>query len=158
MELGEMGLKALQVCSPVLVAALTWVATKLAGFIRSKVANEYLQGVLVRLDDAVITVAKDLQQSVVREIKARSADGKLSGRDRDRIKEEAVANLKTYLGPKGLRVLAKVLSLSGAALDNFLDSKVEAAVHDLRTTERAISGFPPPLASVPPPPFTFPPS
>jgi hypothetical protein len=65
MDFTDVALTALQVVSPVLVAALTWAAAKLASFIRSKVDNEYLRGVLVRLDDAVITAVKDLQQTVV---------------------------------------------------------------------------------------------
>jgi hypothetical protein len=60
MDFTDVALTALQVVSPVLVAALTWAAAKLATFIRSKVDNEYLRGVLVRLDDAVVTAVKDL--------------------------------------------------------------------------------------------------
>ena len=139
MDFTDVALTALQVVSPVLVAALTWAAAKLASFIRSKVDNEYLRGALVRLDDAVVTAVKDLQQSVVAEIKAASADGKISEAEKRRIKDAAIANVKSYLGTKGIRVLAEVLGLSGGAIDNFLGSKVEAAVHDLRLTERAIS-------------------
>jgi uncharacterized membrane protein YebE (DUF533 family) len=43
--------------------------------------------VLVRLDDAVITAVKDLQQTVVAEIKAATADGKISEAEKRRIKE-----------------------------------------------------------------------
>ena len=144
MDFTDVALTALQVVSPVLVAALTWAAAKLASFIRSKVDNEYLRGVLVRVDDAVVTAVKDLQQTVVAEIKAASDDGKISEAEKRRIKDAAVANVKSYLGAKGIRVLAEVLGLSGGALDSFLGSKVEAAVHDLRLTERAVSAAPAP--------------
>jgi hypothetical protein len=148
MDFTDVALTALQVVSPVLVAALTWAAAKLAGFIRSKVDNEYLRSVLVRLDDAVITAVKDLQQTVVAEIKAATADGKISEAEKQRIKDAAVANVKSYLGTKGIRVLAEVLGLSGGALDSFLGSKVEAAVHDLRLTERAVSAATTPKPAV----------
>jgi len=144
MDFTDVAFTALQVVSPVLVAALTWAAAKLASFIRSKVDNEYLRGVLVRLDDAVVTAVKDLQQTVVAEIKAATADGKISETEKQRIKDAAVANVKSYLGTKGIRVLAEVLGLSGGTLDSFLGSKVEAAVHDLRLTERAVSAAPAP--------------
>jgi hypothetical protein len=49
MDFTDVALMALQVVSPVLVAALTWAAAKLASFIRSKVDNEYLRGVLVEI-------------------------------------------------------------------------------------------------------------
>ncbi len=81
---------------------------------------------------------------MVAEIKAASADGKISEAEKRRIKDAAVANVKSYLGARGIRVLAEVLGLSGGALDSFLGSKVEAAVHDLRLTERAVSATPAP--------------
>ena len=130
---------ALQVVSPVLVAALAWAAAKLGSFIRRKLENEYLRGVLVRLNDAGLTAVKDLQQTVVAEIKAASADGKISEDEQRRIKSAAIVNVKGYLGVKGIRVLAEVLGLSGGDIDILLGAKVEAAVHDLRLTERAVS-------------------
>jgi len=142
MNFSDIALMALQVVAPVLVAALTWATAKLATLIRRKVDNEYLRGVLVRLDEAVLTAVKGLQQTVVDDIKAVSLDGKITIGEKRRIKETAIANVRSYLGPKGIRVLAEVLGLSGAALDRFLDSKVEAAVHDLRLTERAVSKAP----------------
>ena len=74
MKLTDVALMALQVVAPVFMAALTWAAAKLAALIRSKVDNEYLRGALVRLDDAVFTAVKELQQTVVAEVKAASAD------------------------------------------------------------------------------------
>ncbi len=50
MDFSEIGLTALQIVSPILIAALTWAAAKLAGYIKSKVNNEYLRGVLARLN------------------------------------------------------------------------------------------------------------
>jgi hypothetical protein len=38
-----------------LLAALTAVTTKFAELIRARVQNEYLRGLLLRLDDAVLT-------------------------------------------------------------------------------------------------------
>ena len=132
MDTGSIGLKVLEILSPVLLAALTWAAAKLAQLIRAKVQNEYLKGVLVRLDDAVFTAVKDLQQSVVEQIKAASADGKITDEEKKEIKEKAMAAVKSHIGTKGLAEAAKVLGLEGGALEGLLSSKVEAAVHDLR--------------------------
>ena len=137
METEGMGLKILEILSPVLLAALTWAAAKLAQLIRAKVKSEYLRGALVRLDDAVFTAVKDLQQSVVEEIKAASADGKITDEEKKRIKEKALASVKSHLGTKGLSELATVLGLEGGAIEGFLSSKVEAAVHDLRRATTA---------------------
>ncbi len=137
MDAGDIGLKALEILSPVLLAALTWVAAKLAQLVRAKVKNEYLRGVLVRLDDVVFTAVKDLQQTVVAEIKLASADGKITDAEKRRVKEQAIANVKSHLGTKGIGELAKVLGLDGGAIDGLLSSKVEAAVHDLRRASSA---------------------
>ena len=48
MDKAELGLKILEVLSPVLLAALTWLAAKAAQLINAKVRSEYLRGVLVR--------------------------------------------------------------------------------------------------------------
>jgi len=139
MDFSEIGLAALQIVSPLLIAALTWAAAKLASYIKSKVNSEYLRGVLVRLDEAVVTAVKGLQQTVVDEIKAANADGKITEAEKKRIKDSALANVKSYLGAKGINVLSEVLGLSGGALDGFLSSKIESAVHDIRVTNRAIA-------------------
>jgi len=140
MDTQSIGLKVLEILSPVLLAALTWVAAKLAQLLRAKIKNEYLKGALVRLDDAILVAVKDLQQSVVDEIKAASADGKISDDEKKRIKEKALANVKAHLGTKGLSELATILGLDGGALDGVLSSRVEAAVHDLRAQTSAING------------------
>lgn len=154
MDAGSIGLKILEILSPVLLAALTWAAAKAAELVRAKVKNEYLKGVLVRLDDAVFTAVKELQQSVVDEIKRASADGKITDEEKRRIKEKALTTVKSHLGNKGLAELAKILGLNGGGLDGLLSSKVEAAVHDLRRTAPVVNGVahggaPVPLAPAP---------
>ena len=140
MDTGSIGLKVLEILSPLLLAALTWAAAKLAQLIRAKVQNEYLKGVLVRVDDAVFTAVKDLQQTVVEQIKAASADGKITDDEKKQIKEKALAAVKSHLGTKGLAEAASVLGLGGGALEGLLSSKVESAVHDLRRSTPAMSG------------------
>ncbi len=152
MDTGNIGLKVLEILSPVLLAALTWAAAKLAQLIRAKVQNEYLKGVLVRLDDAVFTAVKDMQQTVVEQIKAASADGKITDDEKKQIKEKALAAVKSHLGTKGLAEAAAILGLGGSALEGLLSSKVEAAVHDLRRTAPAMTahgGGASPLAPAP---------
>jgi hypothetical protein len=141
MDTGSIGLKVFEILSPILLAALTWAAAKLAQLIRAKVQNEYLKGVLVRLDDAVFTAVKDIEQSVVEQIKEASADGKITDDEKKRIKEKALASVKSHLGTKGLAEVARILGLDGGALDGLLSSKVEAAVHDLRRSTPVANGI-----------------
>lgn len=132
MDITEIALRALQVLSPVLLAGLTWLVARAAALIRIRIESEYLRGALVRLEDAIVTATKDLQQTIVAEIKAASADGKISAEERRRIKAAAVANVKSYLGPRGVAEISRILGLPGTALDGLIAAKVEAAVHDLR--------------------------
>jgi len=134
MDYGELGLKVLQILSPILLAALTWVAAKVAQYIQAKVKNEYLRGVLVRLDDAVLAVVREVQQVTVEAIKSASADGKLTPDERTRVKQAAIDSVKSHLGMKGLGELAKILGLDSGAVERLLSTRVEAAVHDLKAS------------------------
>jgi hypothetical protein len=132
MDFTELALSALQILSPVLLAGLTWLAARVAALIRVRIESEYLRGALIRLDDAILTATKELQQTVVAEVKAAAADGKITPAERERIKRTAVTNAKSHLGPRGIAEIARVLGLPNGALDDLIGSKVEAAVHDLR--------------------------
>jgi hypothetical protein len=132
MDKAELGLKILEVLSPLLLAALTWLAAKAAQLINAKVKNEYLRGVLVRLDDAVLGAVREVHQVTVEELKAASADGKLTPDERARVKQVAIDAVKSHLGTKGLGELAKILGLGDGAVDKLLATRVEAAVHDLK--------------------------
>ena len=134
MDYGELGLKVLQVLSPILLAALTWVAAKVAQYIQAKVKNEYLRGVLVRLDDAVLAAVREVQQVTVEAIKSASADGKLTAEERARVKQAAIDSVKSHLGMKGIAELAKILGLESGAVEKLLSPRVEAAVHDLKVS------------------------
>ena len=132
MDYGELGLKVFEALSPLLLAALTWVAAKAAQYIAARVKNEYVRGALVRLDDAVLAVVREVQQVTVEAIKSGSADGKLTPDERARVKQAAIDSVKSHLGMKGIAELAKILGLEGGAIEKLLSTRVEAAVHDLR--------------------------
>jgi hypothetical protein len=134
MDIGSIGLEVLKVLSPILLAALTAASAKLAQLIRAKVQNEYLKGLLIRLDDAVLTTVKDLEQSMVEQIKAASADGKITDDEKKQIRDAALTAVKSNLGTKGRAEVAKILGLQGGGMDGLLSSKIEAAVHDLHRT------------------------
>src|SRR4051812_49448878 len=98
--------------SQVLLAAVTWVAARLGQWINARVQNEYLRGVLVRLDDAVLGVVREVHQVTVEALKAATADGKLPPAARDSIKQAALGAIKSHLGLRGIADIAKVLGLS----------------------------------------------
>jgi uncharacterized protein YidB (DUF937 family) len=135
----EIAVQAFRVLSPVLLAAVTWVAAKLAQFINARVQNEYLRGVLVRLDDAVLSVVREVNQVTVDAIKSASIDGRLPAGTRESIKAAAINAVKSHLGAKGLSELARVLGLDNGAVDRLLSTRIEAAVHDIKAQQKKVT-------------------
>ncbi len=132
--------KTLIALSPVLLAALSWLSIRAAQLITAKVRNEYLQGMLLRLDDAIFVAIREVQQLAVEQLKTASADGSLSADDRKRVKEAALEAVRGYLGPKGLVEAGRVLGLKNGELDKVLSTRVEAAVYELNRPARVPNG------------------
>ncbi|SRR6266700_3146727 len=128
----DLALSALDVTTPLLVAAFTWVATRLSRLITARIRNERLRGVLLRLDDVVLAVVKETFQVTVEALRAASANGKLPPGAADVVKRAAVAAVKAQLGPIALAEVATALDLSPDALDHLLSTKVEAAVYTVK--------------------------
>jgi hypothetical protein len=150
----DLGLRLLVLLSPIVLGALTLASLKLSQFFSAHVKNAYLRNVLTRLDDAVFSAVKELEQTVVAAMKAASADGALSDAERQSIKQQALATVKSYLGMKGLEQLATVFGLDTGTIDGLLGTKIEAAVHDVRSLKNGVSSKPAlggagPLASSP---------
>lgn len=132
MDFGTVVVNVLLALSPVTLAGLTWLSLKLAEFIRAKVDHTYLQGVLLRLNDSVLIAVKDVEQRLVEEARDATQDRKLTPQEARRFKEVAMGQLRSYLGPKGLQELSRILGLSSAGVNSVLDAKIEAAVLDLK--------------------------
>ena len=125
-------LQALNVLSPILISALTWVATKISKLISARIQNERLRGALLRLDEVVTTVVKETFQVTVDAIKAAAPDHKLPVGVGAAVKQAALAAIKAQVGPKGLAELGTTLNLTEEALDRRLSTKVEAAVYSIK--------------------------
>lgn len=139
MDANTIGWKVFQLLSPVLLAGLSWLSVKAAQLISANVKNEYLRGVLVRLDDAVVAAVREVQQVTVDALKAASADGQLTPDERAKVKQAAIDSVKSHLGTKGIGEIASILGLEDGAIDKLLSTRVEAAVHDLKSA-RSSSG------------------
>ena len=139
MDTTEIAAGIFKMLSPVLLAAMTWVAAKLAQLINARVKNEYLRGVLVRLDDAVLSVVREVHQVTVEALKNATVDGRLPPGARDTVKRAALGAIKSHLGVRGIAQLGKVLGLDGDAVDRLIGTKIEAAVLDLKA-QRVLNG------------------
>lgn len=117
-----------QVCSPAILALVGWLSVKLAGLITAHTSNAYVQGVLLRLNDAVWTAVAEVEQTMVKALKAGTLDGKLTTTGAENAKAAAVATIKEHLGPQGIADLGTILGITGPAIDAFLGKRVDAAV------------------------------
>lgn len=131
MDFGDVIWRVVQAMSPLFMGAITWASVKLSGLIKAKVNHSYWQGLLLRLDDAVMTTVKELQQTLVQGLKAASSDGKITSAEKARVKQQAVDRIRAILGPKLIKELEMVLGLGADAVSQYIGAKVEAAVLDL---------------------------
>lgn len=111
------------------VAGITGLCVVSGRWIMEHTKNIKVQGVLMRLDDAVWGAVREVAQTSADVLKDKAADGKLTAEDKLAVKKAAVDSVRNYLGPKGLIEVKKVLGVDDVA--GVLNSKVEAAVHTL---------------------------
>lgn len=112
---------------PVVGLLVTWASLKLPTWISAKVKNESVAGVLARLSALAFTVVTEVQQTFVSTLKDPTPEQLKEALDR------ALASLKTYLGPKGIKELMTVLGLENeAAADKLITTYIEASVHSLK--------------------------
>lgn len=152
MDSSDIASAVINAISPMLLTACTWVAARLAQWINARVRNEQLRGVLVRLDDAVLGVVREVDQVTVDALKAATIDGKLPPVARESVKQAALAAIKAHLGARGLGEVERVLGLKSDGVDRLLATKIEAAVHDLKSQRRMFNGVhhgPEPVDAVP---------
>ena len=118
----------LDLMTPVLLAALGWLSWRAAGWIKAHTKNAQVQGILLRLDDAVFTAVSALEQTVVVAAKTAARDGQLTKSDGAAVKAAALAEIKSHLGPKGIAELQAILGVQPDGLDSFISSRIEASV------------------------------
>lgn len=143
MDKTELALNVSTILLPILMSGLAWLGARAVTLINARVKNEWLKGALVRLDDAVLAVVRELQQTTVDAIKEAAKDGKITDEERARIKDLALASVKSHLGAKGLGELAKVLGLDDGSLGKLISSKIEAAVYAMKLEQTAVASNPP---------------
>jgi hypothetical protein len=127
---------------PFEATGIHWLGARAGELIQAKVKNERLRAALLRLEDAVVTAVKDVEQTLVVEYRELASDGKLSREDRRRLKETAVRKVKTFLGSAGLKELGNVLDVWKLSVENLIGAKVEATILDMKTAT-------PPAAATP---------
>lgn len=106
-----------------------WGMTMLKKYVASKTQNEAVLVAMTQFDDLVTTTVKDLEQRVVPFYKdAMKNDGKLDDVEKKAIKKMAIANILNQLPDATQTILTGAMN----NFDEYLSSKIESAVHDLK--------------------------
>lgn len=117
------------VLGPAFVVFVTYAAAHLGAWIRSKMHNEVVVGVLDRLAQLAINVVREVQQTVVSSLPDKADKAALLA-----ARDQALETLKSHLGEKGLRELMTVLGLKDDdAVVKLLISYIESSVLSLKT-------------------------
>lgn len=123
-----------ELAAPVLMALLGWVSVRVAYYIREKVGQEAYAGALLRLNDSVLTLVREAEQTYVREMKLARSNAspggvRLTKDEATRIKQAVIDSFMRLWGRDGLVKLMKVLGLNEGALEDFIGAKIEEAVN-----------------------------
>ncbi len=114
---------------PIVGLIVAWASLRLPQWVKTKVKNESVAGVLERLTTLAFTVVQEVQQTFVSNLDKPTTEQLAVARDK------AIAALKTYLGPKGIEELKKVLGLDGdTAVERLIITFIESAVHNLKAS------------------------
>ncbi|HBE77110.1 MAG TPA: hypothetical protein DDW65_04915 [Firmicutes bacterium] len=111
---------------PLLTTGITAVLTMAGFYLNRKYQNSKLTQALFVVNQIVIDVVKELNQTVVDELKAARADGKLTRDEADQIKHKAIEITLQRLGLD----LLKTIQISMGPITDLLATKIEAAVFD----------------------------
>lgn len=127
-----------------LTSLTSMVLLKTRKWVESKTKNENIAWALERLTHTTETVVADLTKTVVANIKAEAADGKLANSDASSIKKLAISTVKYRLNEE----IKAYAEMGVNNLDLFIGEKVEQAVGKLQAAtvpeviqKPAVTGF-----------------
>jgi len=121
----------IEILSAVGLALLGAVGVALRAWLAEKVKSELLKGGLLRVTDAALTAVQSVAQSYSDDLKAASADGKLTADERQAARDQALQRMKHLLGEAGLSEVQRVFGVYGASLDSALLDRIEATLKGL---------------------------
>lgn len=113
---------------PVLMSLVAWLSVSAKRWIDAKVKNEWASGALSRLNDAVFTAVKATEQTIASEIRDAAADGKITKKEADEIKQHAIDAVKAHVGSKGMDELKRIVDAD--EVEHMIGNKIEAYLHD----------------------------
>lgn len=117
----------LPVAGTIITGLISWGLIELSKYLKTKTKNEVVNNAMAHISHTVNTTVKEIEQTIVPEIKAALRDGKLTSAEARKLKDIAIAKVKAQL-PKDIKKAAY-----GAvnSLTSIIGAKVEGAVFDL---------------------------
>jgi len=113
---------------PLVGLFIAWASMMLPAWVKAKVKNESVAGVLSRFTSLAFTVVTEVQQTIVSGLGDKATVEELR-----KARDQAIATLKTHLGPKGIKELMDVLGIkTDEAFDKLVITYIESAVHNLK--------------------------
>ncbi|TMQ08642.1 MAG: hypothetical protein E6J90_40010 [Deltaproteobacteria bacterium] len=136
MDTNTFAWKLFELVAPLAALGLTWLSIRAAQLAAAKIKTEHVTRVLLMIDGAVLTAAREMQQVLVDKLKATSRDGDLTAEQGAEAKQAALDSAKAQLGPYGLADVAATLGLDPRGVDRLLGARIEAAVHRIKMSSR----------------------
>ncbi len=118
---------------PVVTAGTAYILTAAGIYLTSKYRGNRIAQALAVLDQIVIDVVKELNQTVVEDLKKARSDGKLTADEAAQIKSKAADLIMKRIGAGIPRMLQKVFG----SLLALISTKIEAAVYDLKQNRKS---------------------
>ena len=112
---------------------ISWGAAAAVKYVRQKTQNEAIHDAMGHVAMTVETVVKEIEQTLAVKIKGMAADGKLSEDEATALKQIAVDKVREQVPP----AMQEIAAQGTASLERFIDSKIEAAVGDLKRLKGA---------------------
>lgn len=131
------------IIAPLLAVAIPYLGVHLANWLKAKTKNELIGGTIARFTESVFAGVKLVNQTL-RDAVVKAKDPASPG-GTDITKEEAAGFNKAvwdvlkleYGGMAGLEKALSALGLTGGALESFINTRIEAAVHDTKAATAA---------------------
>lgn len=124
----------LELAGAALLAGLTYASAALKAYFTAHAKGSigtYALGVYSRLDDAVTTAVTAVEQQTLRDLA-----GGLTAKNAAQAKTDAIAYVKSYLGPKGFAELATIVGFDNVA--TLISAKIESAVLSVNQSAPAV--------------------
>jgi mRNA deadenylase 3'-5' endonuclease subunit Ccr4 len=113
---------------PLVTAGATFILTAGGVYLSRKYRDNKLVQALLLLDNIVVDVVKELNQTVVEDLKKAREDGKLTADEAQQIKNKAIDLVLNRLGAG----FVKIIEVAFGPVLSLISTKIEATLFDLK--------------------------